>query len=133
MADAVWDEALSGHTTAGTAGLALATASSGGVDPSVLADAIWDEALSGHATAGTTGKKLTDLANADTSGLATSAELAKVTSPMMMDFVADAPMNPISSSIAETGADMVATSLKSAVTLCVAEARKSETSKAAAE
>jgi hypothetical protein len=78
VADAVWDEALSGHTTAGTAGLALATASSGGVDPSVLADAIWDEALSGHATAGTTGKKLTDLANADLSGVATSAALATV-------------------------------------------------------
>ncbi len=61
IADAIWDEALSGHSTAGTAGLALATASSGGVDPSVLADAIWDEALSGHATAGTAGKALTDV------------------------------------------------------------------------
>jgi hypothetical protein len=78
VADAVWDEALSGHTTAGTAGLALSTASSGGVDPSVLADAIWDEALSGHSTAGTTGKKLTDLVNADLSGVATAAALATV-------------------------------------------------------
>jgi hypothetical protein len=58
VADAVWDEALSGHSAAGTAGLALATASSGGVDPSVLADAIWDEALTGHSTAGTTGLML---------------------------------------------------------------------------
>ena len=71
IADAVWDEALSGHTGAGSAGLALATASSGGVDPSVLADAIWDEALSGHSTAGTTGKKLTDLVNADLTDLHT--------------------------------------------------------------
>ncbi|CAK0771354.1 hypothetical protein CCP3SC15_420028 [Gammaproteobacteria bacterium] len=78
VADAVWDEALSGHSTAGTAGLALATASSGGVDPSVLADAIWDEALSGHSTAGTSGKKLTDLANADLSGVATATNLATV-------------------------------------------------------
>jgi hypothetical protein len=78
VADAVWDEALSGHSGAGTAGLALATASSGGVDPSVLADAIWDEALSGHSTAGTSGKKLTDLANADLSGVATSTNLATV-------------------------------------------------------
>lgn len=61
IADAVWDEALAGHSGAGSAGLALSTASSGGVDPSVLADAIWDEALSGHSTAGTAGKALTDV------------------------------------------------------------------------
>jgi peroxiredoxin len=78
VADAVWDELLSGHSGAGSAGLALATASSGGVDPSVLADAIWDEALSGHSTAGTAGKKLTDLTNADLSGLATAAALGAV-------------------------------------------------------
>lgn len=58
IADGIWDEALSGHSTAGSAGLALSTASSGGVDPSVLADAIWDEALSGHATSGTAGAVL---------------------------------------------------------------------------
>lgn len=78
VADAVWDEALSGHSGAGSAGLALATASSGGVDPAVLADAVWDEALSGHSTAGSAGKKLTDLANADLSGVATSGALATV-------------------------------------------------------
>ena len=78
VADAVWDEALSGHSGAGSAGLALSTASSGGVDPSVLADAIWDEALSGHSTAGTAGKKLTDLTNADLSGVATAAALTTV-------------------------------------------------------
>jgi hypothetical protein len=90
IADAVWDEALAGHAGAGSAGSALATASSGGVDPSVLADAIWDEALSGHSTAGTTGKALTDTL-ADTNelqtnqgnwltatGFATATELAKV-------------------------------------------------------
>lgn len=76
IADGVWDEALAGHAGAGSAGLALATASSGGVDPSVLADAIWDEALSGHSTAGTAGKKLTDLANADLSGVATATALS---------------------------------------------------------
>lgn len=78
VADAVWDELLSGHTGAGSAGLALSTASSGGVDPSVLADAIWDEALSGHATAGTSGKKLSDLVNADLSGVAMAANLDTV-------------------------------------------------------
>jgi hypothetical protein len=84
VADAAWDEALSGHTGAGSAGLALATASSGGVDPSVLADAVWDEALSGHSTAGTSGKKLTDLINTDLSGVATATNLATV------DIVVDA-------------------------------------------
>jgi len=54
-ADAIWDELLSGHTTSGTAGLALSTASSGGVDPAVLADAIWDEIMSGHTSAGSAG------------------------------------------------------------------------------
>ena len=52
-ADAVWDEALSGHLTAGTAGAYLAAFSLSGI-----ADAVWDEALSGHVTAGTAGASL---------------------------------------------------------------------------
>jgi hypothetical protein len=63
VADQVWDEILSGHAGAGSAGLALATASSGGVDPSVLADALWDEAMSGHQTTGSAGKALADANN----------------------------------------------------------------------
>jgi DNA-binding transcriptional regulator YdaS (Cro superfamily) len=54
------------------------TITSGGVTAGEVADAVWDEALSGHSTAGTSGKKLTDLANADLSGVATSAALATV-------------------------------------------------------
>ena len=59
---------------------ALELAPTGGSAPSAadIADAVWDEALSGHTTAGTTGKKLTDLANADLSGVATAAALATV-------------------------------------------------------
>lgn len=45
-ADAVWDEATSGHVTAGTYGVLTAAA---------IADAVWDEATSGHATAGSYG------------------------------------------------------------------------------
>lgn len=60
IADAVWDEALSGHTAAGSAGKALADAS-----PGVIADAVWDEALSGHTAAGSAGKKLGDMTNSD--------------------------------------------------------------------
>lgn len=54
--DAVWDEVLSGHLTAGTTGAAL----NGATAPSAasVADAVWDEALSGHLSAGTTGEAL---------------------------------------------------------------------------
>ena len=47
IADAVWDEALSGHTTAGSAGKALADAGSAG-DP-------WSAAVPGAYTAGSAG------------------------------------------------------------------------------
>jgi hypothetical protein len=47
IADGVWDEARSGHTTAGSFG-EVSTAAD-------VADAVWDEALAGHATAGTAG------------------------------------------------------------------------------
>lgn len=56
IADAVWDEALSGHSTPGSAGEAL----SGATAPSAadVADAVWDEALSGHTTSGSAGEGL---------------------------------------------------------------------------
>jgi len=56
VADAVWDEALSGHATGGSAGAAL----TGATAPSAatVADAVWDEALSGHTGAGTSGLAL---------------------------------------------------------------------------
>jgi hypothetical protein len=81
VADAVWNEALSGHSGAGSAGLALSTASSGGVDPSVLADAIWDEVIStGHAVSNSAGKILYDNLDATVgSRLAPAGTLAKVT------------------------------------------------------
>jgi hypothetical protein len=63
IADAVWDEPLSGHLTAGSAGEALDQAGAGGVDLSAIADAVWDEPLSGHLTAGSVGEAL-DQANA---------------------------------------------------------------------
>ncbi len=57
IADAVWDEALSGHTTAGTAGKQLQDIATG-TPPSAaaVADAVWDEAASGHLTSGTFGQ-----------------------------------------------------------------------------
>lgn len=81
IADAVWDEALSGHVTAGSAGAALSTAGSG-ASASTIADAVCDEALSGHSTAGTLGKALSDiLASTNTLGSAT----VTVTIPVSTD------------------------------------------------
>jgi hypothetical protein len=56
IADAVWDEATSGHQTAGSTGLALTSASA----PTAAqnADAVWDELLSGHSGAGSAGLAL---------------------------------------------------------------------------
>lgn len=78
--DAVWDEAISGHLTAGTTGAALSdiltdTGTAGVVVASLaansvtasalatdavaeIADGVWDEALSGHLSAGSTGEAL---------------------------------------------------------------------------
>lgn len=60
IADAVWDEALSAHQTAGTTGEALEDAAAAGPSAATIADAVWDEALSGHLTAGSTGDALDD-------------------------------------------------------------------------
>lgn len=60
IADAVWDEALVDHATAGSAGETLSDAVAGGGGPSAadIADAIWDEMLSGHAIGGSAGLAL---------------------------------------------------------------------------
>lgn len=60
VADAVWDEAISGHLTSGSTGEAL----SGATAPTAaaIADAVLDEALSGHVTAGTAGAVLSQAA-----------------------------------------------------------------------
>lgn len=77
VADAVWDEALAGHVVSGSAGNALATASSGGVDPAILAQAVWDEATGDAGTAGSIGKLINDNLNATVSSrLATSGYTA---------------------------------------------------------
>ena len=58
IADAVWDEAISTHTTTGTTGKALSDASACSATASAIADAVWDEALSAHLTLGSTGEAL---------------------------------------------------------------------------
>ncbi len=67
IADAVWDEVQSGHTTAGTFGKFLDSAvsgvSTGGLTAADIADAVCDEALSGHTTAGSLGERLGRIPN----------------------------------------------------------------------
>ncbi len=63
LADAIWDEARTGHTTAGTFGLYLdAQVSTAATPPTVgaIADAVWDESLSNHLLAGSAGDVLND-------------------------------------------------------------------------
>ena len=59
IADAVLDEALSGHTTAGTLGKAISDIPTA----AATADAVLDEALSDHTTTGSLSKKVSDLSN----------------------------------------------------------------------
>lgn len=65
IADAVWDEAQAGHTTAGTFGKYLDTEVSGvgggSLTVSAIADGVWDEATSGHVSAGTFGALAADI------------------------------------------------------------------------
>lgn len=56
IADAVWDEALSGHSTAGTAGKALQDVNITASTPAAIADAVWDELRASHTTAGSYGE-----------------------------------------------------------------------------
>lgn len=56
IADAVWDEPLSGHLTGGSTGAVLDAIAP--PSASEIADAVWDETLSGHLTVGSTGEAL---------------------------------------------------------------------------
>ena len=59
IADAVWDEAQSGHVTAGTFGAyldsAVSAAGGGGLTAADIADAVWDELSSEHIVLGSFG------------------------------------------------------------------------------
>lgn len=99
LVDLIWDEAISGHSTAGTTGKYLTDVYTylggivvGGVaiiasSINALADQVWDEATSGHTTAGTFGKLAADVlvdtaeigaAGAGLTALASAANLATV-------------------------------------------------------
>jgi hypothetical protein len=59
IADAVWDEDLTGHTTADSAGQILGDVATGTPPTAAaIADAVWDEATAGHTTSGTFGEQL---------------------------------------------------------------------------
>lgn len=84
IADAVWDEAQSGHVTAGTFGLYLDSAisgvSTGGVSAADIADAVWDEARAGHTTGGTFGEGVASVqGNVDGSVASVTGAVGSVT------------------------------------------------------
>lgn len=63
LIDAVWNEPIAGHLTAGSTGEALNNAGgTSAVTPAQIADAVWDEPIAGHLTVGSTGAKLNDTA-----------------------------------------------------------------------
>lgn len=66
IADAVWDEDLSGHLGAGSTGEALDAAAGAGTPPTAadIADAVWDEDLTGHVAADSAGETLGSLGTA---------------------------------------------------------------------
>ena len=74
IADAVWDEAQSGHTGAGSFGLyvdgKISEAGGGGLTAAAVADAVWDEVATGHVDAGKAGAQLWTVINTLSSGAA---------------------------------------------------------------
>jgi hypothetical protein len=59
IADAVWDEDLTGHVVADSAGAILGDVATGTPPTAAaIADAVWDEATSGHTTSGTFGEQV---------------------------------------------------------------------------
>lgn len=142
IADAVWDEAQSGHTTAGTFGLYLDSAisgvSTGGVSAGAIADAVWDEAISGHLTGGTTGAVLngagdpwaTALPGAYSAGSAgyiigtnlnaTVSSRASQTSVDTVDDYVDTEVAAILDDTGTSGVVVSATSVRTAVGLAAA-------------
>lgn len=74
IADAVWDEDITGHSATDSAGEVLQAAAAGGggggggPTAGQIADAVWDEALSGHTTSGTAGERLGRVPNAAAGG-----------------------------------------------------------------
>lgn len=63
IADAVWDEPLAGHLSAGSTGEKLNSGSA--LDPQDVADAVWDAPMANHLDAGTTGEALNNVPTAD--------------------------------------------------------------------
>ena len=89
IADGVWDEATSGHSTAGSTGKALTDATA--PTAAAVADAVWDEVLSGHLSAGSTGEALNAAGSAGDPwtttlpGAYTGSQAGKILSDILVD------------------------------------------------
>jgi hypothetical protein len=104
IADQVWDEALSGHTGAGSAGEALSNAGSG-ASAADIADAVWDEATADHTGAGSTGEALS---NAGSGTSAADIADAVCDEALSGHTAAGSLAKAISDILADTGSDGVA-------------------------
>jgi hypothetical protein len=106
IADAVWDEVQTDHTTAGTFGLYLDSSvsgvSTGGVSAADIADAVWDEALSGHTSAGSAGKALAD---AETDADSAATGVAGLNDPSAAT-IASAVRSELATELARINADI---------------------------
>lgn len=90
IADAVWDEARTGHTTAGTFGLYLdGQVTTAGPSAATIADAVWDEPETGHLTALTFGSHLANAAVDNLGNPTTVYDEAGSVGKALVDFLAD--------------------------------------------
>lgn len=103
IADGVWDEATSGHSSAGTTGKALTDAGGAGTPPSAadVADAVWDELLSGHTTTGSAGDTLGNVATGTPPSAAAIRAEIDSNSTQLAAIVADT--NEIQAELADGG------------------------------
>jgi hypothetical protein len=95
VADGVWDEALAGHLTAGTAGKVL----NDGSNPTAIAGAVWDEALAGHTASGSAGQAEARLDVAVSSRAAPGAAMALAANAVDATSVATTGANKIRDAI----------------------------------
>ena len=104
IADAVWDEALAGHTVLGSAGDALGNVAS---PPSAatIADAVLDEALSGHTTAGTLGKAVADIESDATDILVDTGTTLPATLATLATAASVSALNDLSTSDVQSALD----------------------------
>lgn len=101
VADAVWDEAISGHLSAGSTGEKLNSASA--PSAATVADAVWDEARADHTAAGSFGQGVASVQGNLTGSIGSLGSTAKADVNAEVDAALDTaiPGSPTANSINE--------------------------------